>query len=487
MCGIVAISKADNDASFEIIEALLNLQHRGQESSGIMTCQDGKIYFRKKNGLVLNRYTTQNLLDLKGNVGIGHVRYSTAGYKGEGNKEALAEAQPFYISFPFGIILAYNGNILSPNRLADYLYEKDFRHISRTSDTDVLINIFSYILSNVVKDDKLPLTTKHIFDAVNQFYTLCVGGYSIVLYIIGFGLVAFRDPYGIRPLVFGHRENDHIIASESVALDILNYRLDGDIEPGEVMCIVDNKIYRKTCFSNPVSVPCIFEYIYFARQDSIINGISVYKARQNIGYKLAQKIKTMHINNIDVVMPVPDASRPAAIQIAHDLGIPYREGILKNRFTNRTFILPNNKIRNKFLKRKFNIIRSIVENKNILIVDDSIVRGNTAKHIVSMVRNSGAKNIYFASCSPPLMYQNVYGIDIPTQTELVAYHRNIDEIGKYLGVTKLIYLDIEDLIDAVRIENPHIKQFDCSVFDGKYITDSYKPGEVTCHLENLQK
>ncbi len=506
MCGIVGILKHDEDVSFEILEALLNLQHRGQESSGIMTYspKDDKVNFKKRQGFVLDNYTNQNLMNLKGNIGIGHVRYSTSGYKGDYNQSIIAEAQPFYISLPFGIMLAHNGNILFPDKLKEYLFEKDYRHINSTSDTDILINLISFLLmEELKKENTLPVKVSctHVFNAITKLYSICTGAYSVILYIIGFGLVAFRDPFGIRPLVLGLRKTglgedirkEYMVASESVALDILDYKLFQDVGPGEIICIQPHGMVGKLNRNAKLS-PCIFEYVYFARQDSIMNGISVYKARSNIGSKLAQKIKKMLLegasssgippHEIDVVMPVPDASRPSAIKIAHDLGINYEEGIIKNRFTHRTFILPNNKIRKQFLKRKFNTIKSVIQNKNILIVDDSIVRGNTSKHIIQMVKDAGAKSVYLALCSPPLKYPNVYGIDIPTANELIAHNKSIDEISEYLGTTKLIFLDLEDLVDAVGKENPNIVQFDCSVFDGSYVTNELKINSVKDYLSN---
>lgn len=483
MCGIIGILSEENNVSYELFEALLSLQHRGQDAAGMLTCTEkGNTHLRKKSGTVASRFAPENLDKLKGTYGIGHVRYPTAGTYSQ------HEAQPFYINFPFGLSLVHNGNIVNTEELTKFICSRDLRHINTSSDSDILLNLFSYLLFKNFKKEDYQLTDEIIFETVKQFYSYCHGGYAICILIVGYGIVAFRDPNGIRPIVYGKRNisdssvmrsnsvsQSFMIASESVALDACGYELKDDVGPGEVIILKKDMVSRRACSQPTVYSPCIFEYVYFSQPDSIMNGVTVYNARMNIGEKLAMKIKKQlspeELSNIDLIIPVPDTSRPSAIVMAQHLGIEYCEGLIKNRYISRTFIMPNDITRNMVLKRKHNAIGTIIKNKNVLLVDDSIVRGNTARHIIDLTRNAGAKKIYFASCAPPIKYQNVYGIDIPTRTELIAHNRNLDQIKDYIHADYLIYQDLPDLISAIKQENPGLDTFDTSVFDGVYVTN----------------
>jgi len=482
MCGIVGISSKASTASLSLYNALTVLQHRGQDAAGMAVVnKKGFLSIHKSNGLVRDVFTQEEMLRLKGNTGIGHVRYPTSG------TSSKYEAQPFYVNSPYGIVLVHNGNLINSIELKDELIEKDKRHINTKSDSEVLINIFANSLDN---NNSKKLTEENIFNAVSKLHKRVEGAYSVILIILGYGLIAFRDPHGIRPLVYGKKRNSNsqMFASESVALECLGYSKIRDVKPGETLIIKDNgdthsSIYKtKKLFS-----PCIFEYVYLARPDSTIGGVNVYESRISMGKYLANKIKNSltknELDSIDVVIPIPTTSRTSALPISIELNKDYREGFIKNRYIGRTFIMPGQKIRKKSIKQKLNTINIEFKNKNILLVDDSIVRGNTSKSIVRMARNAGAKKVFFASAAPPIRYQNVYGIDMPYVKELIAHNRSIDEIAKLIGVDKLIYQNLEDLIKSVNEHNKKLINFDSSCFDGKYIT----PGVNKYYLKNLNK
>ncbi|HDY84639.1 hypothetical protein LCGC14_0604930 [marine sediment metagenome] len=466
MCGIIGIV-SHSEVNQSLYDGLTVLQHRGQDAAGIVTCDDNsQLFLRKDNGLVKDVFHTRHMLKLKGNMGIGHIRYPTAGCS------TSAEAQPFYVNSPFGISLAHNGNLTNTKVLKDELFQSDRRHLNTNSDSEVLLNVLAHELQ---KTSKLTPGAEDIFEAVSQVHKRCRGAYAVVALIAGVGILAFRDPYAIRPVVIGKRTtelgDDYMVASESVAIDSLGYKLVRDVEPGE--CIFIDKagnFHSRQCAENPVKVPCIFEYVYFARPDSMIDGISVHKSRMRMGTKLAEKIKREFADHdIDVVIPIPDTSRTAALQLAYDLGVVYREGFIKNRYIGRTFIMPGQSERKKSVRQKLNPIGLEFEGKNVLLVDDSIVRGTTSQQIVQMARDAGARKVYFASAAPPVRYPNVYGIDMPSPHEFVAHDRNVEQIGKELGVDWLIYQDLEDLIAAVN-KRSDIEHFDTSCFNGNYIT-----------------
>ena len=467
MCGIAAIVSNQN-VNQDLYDALTVLQHRGQDAAGIATCEGSRFHLRKDNGLTRDVFSNREMLKLQGNMGIAHVRYPTAGCT------SLEEAQPFYVNSPFGLALAHNGNLTNTEELKIQVFVDDQRHINTDSDSEVLLNVFAHELQQA---GKLTLTVDDVFQAVGAVHKRCRGAYAVVVMIAGFGVLGFRDPHGIRPIVFGERKNadgskDYMIASESVALDVLDFKLMRDIAPGEAIFIeVAGKLHTKQCAEKTNHCPCIFEYVYFARPDSIIDNISVYKARMRMGKKLAKKIQKEWSNNdIDVVIPIPDTSRTSALQIAHELGLKFREGFMKNRYIGRTFIMPGQTMRKKSVKQKLNAISLEFSGKNVLLVDDSVVRGTTSEQIIQMARDAGAKKVYFASAAPPVRYPNVYGIDMPAAHELIAHGRNEQEVCKAIGADKLIYQDLEDLIDAVSKGNPNIKQFDTSCFSHEYIT-----------------
>jgi amidophosphoribosyltransferase len=473
MCGIIGIV-SQSEVNQALYDGLTVLQHRGQDAAGIMTCdKEGQFFLRKANGLVKDVFHTRHMLRLTGNMGIGHIRYPTAGCS------TSAEAQPFYVNSPFGISLAHNGNLTNTKVLKDQLFQSDRRHLNTDSDSEVLLNVLAHELQ---KSEHLTPQPEDIFTAVKQVHRRCRGAYAVVAMIAGVGILAFRDPNGIRPIVIGKREtkqgNEYMVASESVAIDSLGFELERDIAPGECVFLdMDGNIYSQQCADNPVHSPCIFEYVYFARPDSMIDGISVHKSRMRMGTKLAQKIKRdFPEHDIDVVIPIPDTSRSAALQLSYELGIEYQEGFIKNRYIGRTFIMPGQVQRKKSVRQKLNAIDLEFRDKNVLLVDDSIVRGTTSQQIVQMAREAGAKKVYFASAAPPVRYPNVYGIDMPSPHEFVAHKRDVDEIAKELGVDWLIYQDLEDLVAATN-KRSNITQFDTSCFDGKYITgdidDSY--------------
>ena len=460
MCGIIGIV-GKSPVNQAIYDGLTVLQHRGQDAAGIMTCENTNLYLRKDNGLVRDVLKTRHMLNLKGNMGIGHVRYPTAGCS------SSAEAQPFYVNSPYGITLAHNGNLVNAEPLKEDLMRDDLRHLNTNSDSEVLLNILAHELNKIGKH-RSKLNPDDIFDAVGRLHQRCKGGYAAVAMITGIGILGFRDPNGIRPIVFGERKTDigteSIIASESVAVDALDFQLIRDIEPGEAVFIsVEGEIFTRQCADNIKYSPCIFEYVYLARPDSIIDGISVYKARLRMGETLARKILKLYpTHDIDVVIPIPDSSRTAALSLANEMGITYREGFVKNRYIPRTFIMPGQNVRKKSVRQKLNAINLEFKNKNVLLVDDSIVRGTTSKEIVQMAKEAGAKRVYIASAAPPVRHPNVYGIDMPSVSELIAYDRNIEEVAITIGADWLVYQDIDDLISSAQKGNKLISEFDAS-------------------------
>ena len=474
MCGIVGIV-SQNPVNESIYAALTLLQHRGQDAAGIVTIDDeNRFRLRKANGLVSDVFRQEHMLRLQGNAGLGHVRYPTAG------SSSVSEAQPFYVNSPYGLSLVHNGNLTNSAELKDKLFKDARRHINTNSDSELLLNILANHLDRV---NKYHLGPQDIFDAIRATHKDIRGAYACLAMIIGHGMVAFRDPFGIRPLVLGKREEngsvEYMFASESVALDVAGFELVRDVAPGEAIYVTfDGQIYAEQCAESVVLNPCIFEYVYFARPDSTIDGVSVYAARVHMGEHLGKKIAKEWVeeaDNIDVVIPVPETSTDIALQIAKILGKPYRQGFVKNRYVGRTFIMPGQAQRISSVRRKLNTIKAEFKDKNVLLVDDSIVRGTTSEQIVSMARAAGAKKIYFASAAPEIRYPNVYGIDMPTKQELIAYGRNVDEIAKLIGVDKLVFQDLEALTESVRQENPAIQGFDCSVFTGEYITGDITP------------
>lgn len=467
MCGIVGIV-GHSPVNLDLYEALSVIQHRGQDAAGIMTCEGGRFYLRKGNGLVRDVFYAQHMSRLVGNMGIAHVRYPTAGCS------SSLEAQPFYVNSPYGIALAHNGNLTNTEKLKEELFLDDMRHLNTESDTEAILNVFAHELTATAKP---AFDHENIFQAVSAVHRRCKGAYAIVAMIIGKGILAFRDPHGIRPVVYGTRETEHgteyMVASESVALQAQGFELVRDLEPGEAIFIDHNcNFYSKQCAEEPKLTPCIFEYVYFARPDSIIDNVSVYKARLRMGQKLVQKLlKKWPDHDIDVVIPIPDTSRSTALEVAFHLNVKYREGFIKNRYIGRTFIMPGQQERKKSVRQKLNPVELEFVGKNVLLVDDSIVRGTTSKQIIQMAREAGAKKVYMASAAPPVRYPNVYGIDMPASEEFVAHNRTVEEIADVIGADWLIYQDLEDLIDAVKKGNPKLDQFDCSCFDGKYITN----------------
>jgi len=470
MCGITALILADQNgaACGDLFESLGLLQHRGQDAAGIVTCgSKGRLFQCKGNGMVRDVFNEHQMSNLKGSLGVGHVRYPTAG------SSSTSEAQPFYVNSPYGIVFAHNGNLTNARELKTFLDKVAHRHINTDSDSELLLNILA---NNLQKTGKFRVNEEDIFTAIKDLYNQCRGGYACVAMIAGYGIIGFRDPHAIRPLIFGKRHTpkgyDYMFASESAVLEALGFTDFEDVKAGEAIIITRDRLARRRLVVESEIAPCIFEYVYFARQDSIIDGISVYKARLQMGEALAtQVIKALGKSmDIDVVIPVPDTSRTSALQCSRKLNIPYREGFNKNRYVGRTFIMPGQQTRRKNVRRKLNAMPLEFGGKNVLLVDDSIVRGTTSKEIIQMAREAGAKKVYFASCAPPIRYPNVYGIDMPTRDELVAYGRNVDQIAEEIGADKVIYEDLDDLIESVRMFNPAIKSFDTSVFDGKYPT-----------------
>ena len=466
MCGIVGIlgSKQLNQ---ELYDGLTVLQHRGQDAAGIATSEGNRVYQCKGNGLVRDVFQNRHMQRMQGDMGIAHVRYPTAG------SSSSAEAQPFYVNSPYGLSLGHNGNLTNAEVLKRELYIDDRRHINTNSDSEILLNILAHEL---IHSGQMQLSPKDIFNAVRGVHRRCKGAYAVVAMICGMGILAFRDPHGIRPLVYGVKETDqgmqYMVASESVALDVLGYELVRDVKPGEAILIDnDRQFHSQICADETNYTPCIFEYVYFARPDSIIENVYVQKARMRMGLRLAQKIlEGWPEQDIDVVIPIPDTSRTAALEMAHVLGCKYREGFIKNRYIGRTFIMPGQTERKKSVRQKLNPIGLEYKDKNVLLVDDSIVRGTTSKEIVQMAREAGAKNVYFASASPPVRYQNVYGIDMPAASELIAHGKDVADVCAEIGADKLFYQDIDDLIWSVQKGNEKIEQFETSVFTGDYVT-----------------
>ncbi|EIF8947282.1 amidophosphoribosyltransferase [Vibrio cholerae] len=465
MCGIVGIV-GTTPVNQSIYDALTVLQHRGQDAAGICTIESNRFRLRKANGLVRDVFEAKHMQRLQGNVGIGHVRYPTAG------SSSASEAQPFYVNSPFGITLAHNGNLTNANQVRQKLFEKDRRHVNTTSDSEVLLNVLAHEIDTV----KGNVTDDDVFRAISNVHRTIRGAYAVAAMIIGHGMIAFRDPHGIRPLCLGKREVngqlEYMVASESVALDAVGFDFVRDVAPGEaIYATFDGELYTKQCADNPALNPCIFEFVYFARPDSFIDKISVYSARVEMGKRLGERIKNDYSDlDIDVVIPIPETSCDIALQIAQAIDKPYRQGFVKNRYVGRTFIMPGQQQRKKSVRRKLNAIRSEFKDKNVLLVDDSIVRGTTSEQIIEMARDSGAKKVYIVSAAPEIRFPNVYGIDMPSANELIAHGRDNDAICKQIGADALIFQTLEDLVEAVRCGNPDIVKFEASVFNGEYVT-----------------
>ncbi|WP_088280589.1 amidophosphoribosyltransferase [Ideonella sp. A 288] len=468
MCGIVGvISKAPVNQL--IYDALLLLQHRGQDAAGIVTMLGTQCFMHKARGMVKDVFRTRNMRALPGSVGLGQVRYPTAG-----NAYSEEEAQPFYVNAPYGIVLVHNGNLTNAHALKQELFDIDRRHINTGSDTEVLINILAHEMELAGRD--VPLTPELVFRAVGAVHRRLRGSYAVVALIAGYGLLAFRDPFGIRPLVVGEADlpggKELMVASETVALEGTGHRVLRDVAPGEAIFIdMDGRMHARQCAEAPSLHPCMFEYVYLARPDSVIDGISVYQARLNLGESLAQRvINQMPPSDIDVVIPIPESSRPSAMQLAQKIGKPYREGFVKNRYVGRTFIMPGQQARKRSVRQKLNAIVQEFKGRNVLLVDDSIVRGTTSKEIVQMAREAGARKVYMASAAPPVRYPNVYGIDMPTREELVAHGRTVAQVCEFIGADALIYQDVDAMKRVVGALNPAIAGFEASCFDGVYIT-----------------
>jgi amidophosphoribosyltransferase len=471
MCGVIGVV-AKGPVNQLLYDGLLLLQHRGQDAAGIVTSEHKTFHMHKGPGLVRDVFRTRNMRSLPGEIGLGHCRYPTAG-----SAFNVAEAQPFYVNSPFGLVLGHNGNLTNSEALKQEMFRTDLRHINTNSDSEVLLNVLAHELELASKGARLDPDT--IFTAVTAVHRRVKGAYAVVAMIAGYGLLAFRDPFGIRPLCFGSTEapegKEYLVSSESVALAAFNFKLERDVGPGEAIFIDEQgRFHSRQCASNAVLAPCIFEFVYLARPDSIIDGASVYEARLNMGRHLAAKIRRNLPHDIDVVIPVPDTSRQSALEIANSLGIPYREGFIRNRYIGRTFIMPGKTIRKKSVRQKLNVMEIEFQGKNVLIVDDSIVRGTTSREIVQMAREAGAKRVYFASAAPPVRHANVYGIDMPTRQELIATGRTDEEIATEIGADAMVYQELADLIESVREVNPKLTRFETSCFDGVYIT-----GDVT--------
>ncbi|HEX2333128.1 MAG TPA: amidophosphoribosyltransferase [Burkholderiales bacterium] len=481
MCGILGIV-ARSPVNQLLYDGLLLLQHRGQDAAGIVTAERNSFHMHKAPGMVRDVFRTRNMRSLPGNIGIAHCRYPTAG-----SAFSSAEAQPFYVNSPFGIVLGHNGNLTNAERLKDEMFRTDLRHINTGSDSEVLVNVLAHELEQA--SVKLRLDPQTIFTAVANVHRRVRGAYAVVAMIAGYGVLAFRDPFGIRPAVIGYNEThagtEYMVASESVAVDALGFRVLRDIGPGEAVFIdEDGNFYSQGCAPHASLNPCIFEYVYLARPDSLIDGASVYESRLNMGEALAAKIRRQYRHlQVDVVIPIPDSSRPSALQLAAGLGVPYREGFVKNRYIGRTFIMPGQEQRAKSVRSKLNVIDLEFRGKNVLLIDDSIVRGTTSAQIIDLAREAGARRVYFASAAPPVRFPNVYGIDMPATSELVAAGRSDEEVAKLIGADRLIYQDLDDLVRACLHHDSQIQEFDASCFSGQYVT-----GDVTpAYLARLQE
>jgi amidophosphoribosyltransferase len=472
MCGILGVV-AKTPVNQLLYDGLLLLQHRGQDAAGIVTVEHETFHMHKGPGMVRDVFRTRNMRSLSGETGIAHCRYPTAG-----SAFNAGEAQPFYVNSPFGIVLGHNGNLTNSDALKQEMFRQDLRHINTNSDSEVLLNVLAHELELAAKGQKLD--PEKIFTAVANVHRRCRGAYAVVAMIAGYGLLAFRDPFGIRPLVFGRNNAEtgaeYLVASESVALTAFGFELVRDVAPGEAIFVDEGGTFHsRQCAAKPVLAPCIFEYVYLARPDSVMDGVSVYESRLHMGRQLAAKIKrTMRQLDIDVVIPVPDTSRPSALELAHGIGVAYREGFIRNRYIGRTFIMPGQTIRKKSVRQKLSVVSLEFKGKNVLIVDDSIVRGTTSREIVQMARDAGANKVFFASAAPPVRFPNVYGIDMPTRSELIATGRDEEKIAREIGADAVVYQDLDALKDAVRAVNPKLTQFETSCFDGVYIT-----GDVT--------
>lgn len=473
MCGILGVvSRAPVNQL--LYDGLLLLQHRGQDAAGIATASEKKFNLHKANGMVRDVFRTRNMRSLPGNSGIAHVRYPTAGSAADSE-----EAQPFYVNAPFGVTLAHNGNLTNAAQLSDDMFRRDRRHINTASDSEVLLNVLAHELQERARGITLDPDT--IFSAVAGLHERVRGAYACVAEIAGYGMLAFRDPLGIRPLCYGIAETDagteYLVASESVALEGLGFRMVRDVQPGEALFIdLDGNFHSRQCSERASLNPCIFEYVYFARPDSLIDGVSVYGARLRMGEYLADTVaRAILAGDIDVVMPIPDTSRPSAMQLANRLGLDYREGFFKNRYVGRTFIMPGQSVRRKSVRQKLNAMSVEFRGKNVLLVDDSIVRGTTSREIVQMARDAGANKVYFASASPPVRFPNVYGIDMPTRSELIAHGRSDEEICAAIGADALVYQSAEDMKRSVFDLNPALTRVEASCFEGVYLTGDISP------------
>lgn len=468
MCGIIAIY-AQMEVVQDLYDGLTVLQHRGQDAAGIATYSGKQFHIKKGNGLVRDVFRTKNILRLKGNYGIGHVRYPTAG------SNSADESQPFYVNSPYGIALAHNGNLINVGSLSKDLFERDLRHLNTTSDSEVLVNVLA---DELIKEKALDPQPEQIFSAMTRLMKRVRGSYAVVSLIAGQGVLAFRDPFGIKPLAVGERsgkfQKEYIVASEDVAIKTLGFKVMRDLAPGEAV-FIDRKgeIHWKVCAPKTQLSPCIFEYVYFARPDSSIDDVSVYKTRLRMGEKLAEQVKEANLE-IDTVIPIPESARPSAMQLANTIGVKYREGFVKNRYIGRTFIMPGQEIRKKSVRYKLSPVELEFRNRNVLLVDDSIVRGNTSQQIVQMARDAGAKKVYFASAAPPLLFPCLYGVDMPSKKDFIANKLNHEEIRRLINADALFYQKVDDLVDSAREGNPKIKKFCSACFDGNYVT-----GDVT--------
>jgi amidophosphoribosyltransferase len=473
MCGIVGVV-ATTPVNQLLYDALLLLQHRGQDAAGICTLNGNRFHMHKGQGLARDVFRTRNMRSLPGNSGIAQVRYPTAGSASD-----IEEAQPFYVNAPFGITLVHNGNLTNADVMKDEMFRRDRRHVNTNSDSEVLLNVLAHELAVASHDSTLGVEA--IFQAVRKVHQRIRGAYAVIAQIAGYGMLAFRDPFGIRPLVYGTNRTEqgveYMMASESVTVEGLGFHLERDIAPGEAIFIdLDGKVHLADCVDKAVCRPCLFEYVYLARPDSTIDGVSVYATRLKLGEYLAKRVvDELSVADIDVVMSIPDSARPSAMQLANLLNLPYREGFIKNRYIGRTFIMPGQAVRAKSVRQKLNAIAVEFKGKNVLLVDDSIVRGTTSREIVQMARDAGANKVFFASSAPPVRFPNVYGIDMPTRGELIASSRNIEEIREALGADALIYQHLDDLKRSVRDCNPGLDEFEASCFDGVYITGDITP------------